>query len=115
MTNFWENFLLEIVLFTILGILYYFYQKKKIIEYEKNKNPLVVKFILNSCLAEKKDEPQPELDSLIESLDDYLLNKSSSPPLALLKKFITSKDCSPELKDVISEGIKEIEMAYEKK
>lgn len=109
MDKFWENFLLEIGLFTFLGVLYYFYQRRKIIQYEENKNPLVMGFILQSCLTEKKDEPQPQLDTLIESLDDYLHNKSSHPPIALLKVFMNSPDCSPELRDIIQEGILEVE------
>ncbi len=112
---FWENFLLEIALFTFLGVLYYFYQKRKIVNYEENKGPLVMGFILQSCLTEKKDQAQPQLDALIESLDDYLHNKASTPPMALLKLFMDSPDCSPELKDIIREGILEIEGADGKK
>lgn len=109
MQTFWENFLLEIALFTFLGVLYYFYQKRKIVNYEQNKGPLVMGFILQSCLTEKRDFPQPQLDTLIESLDDYLHNKASTPPIALLRLFMNSKDCSPELRDIICEGLQEIE------
>lgn len=115
MNSFWENFLLEIGLFILLGILYYFYQKRKIIHYEENKNPLVMGFILQSCLTEKKDTPQPQLDALIEALDDYLHNRSAHPPIALLRVFMNSPECSPELKDIISEGINEVEMNDGKK
>ncbi len=65
--------------------------------------------ILQSCLSEKRDAPQPLLDQLILSLDDYLHNRSGSPPLALLSLFMNSEECSPELRDVISEGISEME------
>ena len=115
MNEFWENFLLEILLFIFLGVLYYFYKKKKIVHYEENKKPLVMGFILQSCLTEKKDTPQPELDTLIESLDDYLHNRSSYPPIALLRHFSESSECSPELKDIIHEGILEIEDGDRKK
>ncbi len=115
MNDFWTNFLIEISLFIFLGVLYYFYQKKKIVHYEKNKTPLIIGFILQSCLTEKKDLPQAQLDAVIESLDDYLQNKISHPPLALLKHFSESAECSEELRDIIKEGIIEIEDGNRKK
>lgn len=109
MNDFWTNLLLELSLFIFLGVLYYFYQKKKIVHLEKNKTPLVMGFILQSCLTEKKDQPQPQLDALIESLDDYLQNRATHPPMTLLKHFSDSAECSPELRDIIQEGLLEIE------
>lgn len=109
MNETWQNILLEIGLFIFLGILYYFYQKRKIVSYEENKTPLVMGFILQSCLSEKKSEPEPELDAVIEALDDYLHNRSSQPPFALLKIYMQSPTCSTELRDVIREGILEVE------
>lgn len=109
MPKFLETFLMELALFIFLGILYYFYQKRKIIHYEENKTPLVMGFILQSCLTEKNDQPQPQLDAIIEALDDYLHNKASNPPYALLKVYMTSPECSQELRDIIREGILEIE------
>ena len=103
-----ENILLEIGLFVLLGVLYYFYQKRKIIHYEENKGPLVMGFILQSCLTERNDLPEAELDSVIESLDDYLHNKISHPPVALLKHYMSSGKCSPELSDIIREGLNEL-------
>lgn len=115
MASFWQNFLLEIGLFTFLGILYYFYQKRKIVDYEKNKTPLVMGFIFQSCLSEKEDRSQPELDHLIESIDDYLHNRTTQPPIILLKNFMLSEHCSQELKEIIREGIVEIEVNDGKK
>lgn len=115
MNDFLGNFLIELGLFTFLGVLYYFYQKRKIIHYEENKIPLVMGFILQSCLTEKKDISEPQLDTLIESLDDYLHNRSSTPPFALLRTYMNSPDCSPELKNIINEGMLEIENSDEKK
>jgi hypothetical protein len=109
MANFWMNFAIEIAVLSFLGVLYYFYQKRKLVEYEENKTPLVMSFILQSCLAHKTDAPDPKLDTLIESLDDFLQNKSSAPPLALLRTFAASQDCGPELKEIIDEGLKELE------
>lgn len=109
MPEFLENILLELALFIFLGVLYYFYQRRKILHFEENKSPLIMGFILQSCLTEKKDGPEPQLDSLIEALDDYLHNRSSQPPFALLKVYMNSSQCSQELRDIIREGILEIE------
>lgn len=109
MDSFWANFAIEIALFSFLGILYYFYQKKKILHYEANKTPMVMSYILQSCLTERGDSPDVELDALIEALDDYVQEKTSNPPLTLLKHFSQTAVCSEELKAVIEEGLKEIE------
>jgi hypothetical protein len=109
MDNFLTNFLIEIGLFTFLGVLYYFYQKRKIVHYEENKTPIVMGYILQSLLTERGENPHRELDPLIESVDDYLQNKTASPPIALLKVYSASESCSPELRAVISEGLQEIE------
>jgi hypothetical protein len=110
MDNTLLNFALEIGLFSLLGVLYYFYQKRKILKYEENKTPLVISFILQSCLSEKLDTAQPELDHVIEALDDFLKQESSHPPVSLLKTFAQTSECSPELKEVILEGLKELEL-----
>ncbi len=108
MNEFWMNFSLEIGLFSFLGILYYFYQKRKIIQYEENKTPIVLNYILQACLAEKKDIPQKELDLIIEFIDDFLKGTSQKNPITTLKKFTQSTDCSHELKEIILAGLKEI-------
>lgn len=115
MTDFWGNFLIEIGLFSFLGVLYYFWQKRRIIRDEENKIPIVLGFILQSCLVEKKESAEPELDSLIEALDDYLSNKTPTPPISLLKIYTSTTHCSSELKDIINMGLLELEMDHEKK
>ena len=103
------NFALEIGFFSFLGVLYYFYQKRKILKYEENKTPLVLNFILQACLADKTDSSQPQLDEVIIALDDFLNKKTLHPPIVLLKTFALSSGCHPELKEIILEGLKEIE------
>ena len=103
------NFTIEITVLSLLGIAYYFYQKRKILHYEKNKIPMIISHLLQSCLAEKNDDPAPQLDAVIESIDDFLNQKSSLPPLKQLKSFSASSECSPELKEIIEESLKEIE------
>lgn len=115
MDNLWGTLLLEIGIFTFFGVLYYFYQRKKIIQYEANKTPVVMGMILQSCLMEKNELKQSDLDALIEALDDYLHNKTQFPPIPLLKHYLRSETCSPELRDVIDNGLKEIEEYDSKK
>jgi hypothetical protein len=108
MDKFWTNFLAEIGLFTLLGVLYYFYQKKKILSYEENKEPMIMGFILQSCLSERGESDKPELDVVIEALDDYLHNRTLSPPYVLLRSFSESTHCSQELRHIILEGLEEM-------
>ena len=109
MNDMWLNFALEIALFSFLGILYYFYQKRKILRFSETKTPLVMNFLLQTCLSEKLETPQPKLDQLIEALDDYLKDTEITPPTPLLKTFMESSECSPELKSAILQGLKELE------
>jgi hypothetical protein len=108
MNDFWTNFLIEIALFTFLGVLYYFYQRRKIIKYEENKGPMIAGQLLQACLTERGEEPDPELDPLIEALDDYIHGKAQTPPVALMKHLISNSHCSPELKDVLREALSEL-------
>ncbi|HXH30340.1 MAG TPA: hypothetical protein VNJ01_05985 [Bacteriovoracaceae bacterium] len=109
MTDILGNILIELGLFSFLGMLYYFYQKKKILRYEENKAPLVMGLILQSCLIEREETPEPRIDALIEALDDFIQNKTPTPPLALLKIYAEDPGCSPELRDVIREGLQELD------
>jgi hypothetical protein len=109
MNDLWMNFALEIGLFSILGIGYYFYQKRKIIHFEENKNPIIINYILEICLAEKTESKEKELDDLIIELDDYLNQKKLTPPIKQLRDFSESTFCSPRLKEVIQSSLKEIE------
>ena len=103
-----ENLLYELALFTLLGVLYYFYQKKKILSYEENKGALIMGYILQACLSVRGENPEKELDPIIESLDDYLQNKTLTPPTALLSVYANSSTCPAELKDIILQGIEDL-------
>jgi hypothetical protein len=103
-----ENLLYELLFLSFLGVLYYFYQKRKILSYEENKGPIIMGFILQSCLASRGEAANAELDPVIESLDDYLHNKVATPPTALLSTYAKSSDCSPELRDVILQGLEDL-------
>lgn len=105
----WFNFALEIGFLSFLGVLYYFYQKRKIVQYEENKTPIVLNFLLQAALAEKNDEANPALDTLIEKIDDYLNQKTPTAPLKELNVFAQSPSCPAELKETILEAMKELE------
>jgi hypothetical protein len=108
MKQFWMNFALEIGILSGLGIIYYFYQKKKLLHFEENKNQMVMTFLLNSCLSEKNDSSQPELDLLIEALDDFVNLKNSMIPVSQLESFSTCSECSEELRALILEALGEL-------
>lgn len=103
-----ENLLYELLFLSFLGLLYYLYQRRKILLFEDNKGPMIMGSVLQSCLSVRGDEPDPELDPVIEGLDDYLQNKSATPPTALLTVYANSSSCSPELRDIILQGIEDL-------
>ena len=105
----WLNFAVEIGFLSFLGVLYYFWQKRRIIRYEENKTPIVMNFLMQACLQEKTEEAQPQLDKVIEALDDYLNKKSATAPVVLLKHFAATSECPKDLSHAITEGLKEIE------
>jgi hypothetical protein len=101
-------FLLEIALLALLGLLYYLYQRRRILREDRQKGPLIMGYLLQSILAEKGETPDATVDTLIESLDDYLHNRAAHPPRALLRHFAATPACSPELRDVILTGLAEL-------
>lgn len=103
-----ENLFYEMLLFSLLGVLYYFYQKKKILSYEENKGPLIMGYILQSCLAVRGETPDPNLDPVIESLDDFIHNKTATPPTDLLSVYANSPECNADLREVILQGIEDL-------
>lgn len=108
MQSHWGNFLIELGVLSFFGVLYYLFQRKKILQYEDRKIPITMQFILEACLAEKKDFPQKHLDDLIISIDDYLKDTTRIPPFSLLKSYEQSSDCSLELKKIIQIGLLEM-------
>lgn len=108
MDDFWFNILIEMALLCLLGVLYYFYQKKKILKYEADKEPLVMGYVLQCCLSERGDDPSADIDPVIEALDDYLHNRSASSPKALLSMFIKNQKGTAELREVMQAALDEI-------
>lgn len=115
MIEFWLKLVLEISFLALLGVLYYFYQKKKLLGFDQDKIHIIMEVILNSCLNEKNEYPQPELDRLIETIDDYLKGLTPSPPLDQIRHYLENKKCSEDLRSIINEGLKELEPLHAKK
>jgi hypothetical protein len=109
MNDFWFNIMLEIGLLILLGVLYYFYQRKKILSYEADKGPLLMGYILQCCLSERGDTPSADLDPVIEALDDYLHNRTPTPPVVMIEYYLKSEKGTPELRDVMREALLELE------
>jgi hypothetical protein len=96
---------LEIGFLALLGLLYYFYQRKKILRSQENTELADMSYVLHAVLNERTDEADPEADALIEALDDFISNKTSTPPRALLRVYADSPKCSPELRALIHEAL----------
>lgn len=103
------NLSLEMALFTGLGVLYYFYKKKKILRHEEEKATYLMGFILEASLNERGDTPHDLLDPLITAIDDFLHNRTSSPPLSLIKVCAEKKTFSEEYQSVLKEALLELD------
>jgi hypothetical protein len=108
MNNMIQGLIWELLLLAFLGVLYYFYQKRKLISYELNKTPVIISYLLQSSLSERGEENNLELDSIIASLDDYLKNKSKTIPFKELNTYSRRKDCSPEFRQIIIDSLEEL-------
>ncbi len=100
---------LEMALFTGLGVLYYFYQKKKILRHEEEKATYLMGFVLEASLSERGDSPHDLLDPLIEAIDDFLHNRTTVPPLGLLKICAKNDSFSEEYRSVLQESLLELD------
>jgi hypothetical protein len=108
MNSTWINLLLELALFIILGILYYFYQKKKILADQKNLSRSFLEMTLQACLREKNHYSNEKLDQLIICIDDYLNDLHHPTPYQEMKLYLHHPDCSEELKVIMRETLQEV-------
>lgn len=99
---------LEMALFAGLGVLYYFYQKKRILRHEEEKATYLMGFILEASLSERGDEAHATLDPLIEAIDDFLHNRISTPPFGLMKICAKDASFSEEYRNVLQEALNEL-------
>jgi hypothetical protein len=103
------NLSLEMALFAGLGMLYYFYQKRKILRYEEEKVTYLMGLILEASLSERGNSPSDQLDPLIEAIDDFLHNRSSFPPLGLIRTCAGNTSFSEEYRRVLKESLLELD------
>jgi hypothetical protein len=69
---------------------------------------MLMGLLLQSLLAERGEIENPEIDPIIEALDDYLQNKTINPPINLLTQYASSPTCGQEMKEIILEALKEL-------
>jgi hypothetical protein len=98
----------EISLLGTLGLVYYFYQRKKILNYEKNRLSDLLSFMLQQSLVERGDKENHELDRIIVQLDDSLKSGSQNFPIDNLRRYSQRKDCSEEYREIIKALLNEI-------
>jgi hypothetical protein len=103
------NLSLEMALFAGLGMLYYFYQKRKILRYEEEKVTYLMGLILEASLSERENSPSDQLDPLIEAIDDFLHNRSSTPPYELIRTCAGNTSFSEEYRSVLKESLLELD------
>jgi hypothetical protein len=108
-TNSLFNIAIELAILSLLGMVYYFYQKRKLAHFEKNKTLISMNLILDMCLSRKSDSASPQLDLLIEALDDFITQKTEQPPLELIQTYLKSEECSPDLYREITTTLREFE------
>lgn len=99
---------LEMAILAGLGMLYYFYQKKKILRHEEEKATYLMGFILEASLSERGDDSHELLDPLIEAIDDFLHNRTTTPPLGLMRVCAGHTRFSEEYRSVLQEALSEL-------
>lgn len=104
----YKNLAIELVVLAALGLIYYFWQKRRILQFEQNKSLAVAAPLLQACLIEKDQQSFEMLESFILELDDFLHGKSSSFPTALAEQLAGHSACPQDLSEVIKESLKEL-------
>lgn len=104
----YKNLAIELAVLAALGLIYYFWQKRRIIQFEQNKSYAVAAPLLQACLIEKDQQSFEMLESFIIELDDFLHGKSASFPTVLAEQLAGHKACPHDLSEVIKESLKEL-------
>ena len=104
----YKNLAIELALLAALCLIYYFWQKRRIIKFEQNKSLAVAAPLLQACLIEKDQQSFEMLESFIIELDDFLHGKSASFPTVLAEQLAGHKACPHDLSEVIKESLKEL-------
>lgn len=104
----YKNLAIELAVLAALGLVYYFWQKRRILQFEQNKSYAVAAPLLQACLIEKDQQSFEMLESFILELDDFLHGKSGSFPTVLAEQLASNKACPHDLSEVIKESLKEL-------
>ncbi|HLW55790.1 MAG TPA: hypothetical protein VKY27_00290 [Bacteriovoracaceae bacterium] len=104
----YQTLFIELLALGGLGLGYYFWQKRRILSFEKDKEAIVAAPLLQACLIEQEQKSFELLDNFIFALDDFLHGKTSYFPVALAKELMGSKDCPEDLSSIIEESLREI-------
>lgn len=80
----------EMALLSLLGVGYYFFQKRRYLRWLKEEPQVLAKDLFLYLNAEEQIPDSSELSTLLSSLEDYLEQRRESWPVEELKKFHAS-------------------------
>ena len=104
----YKNLAIELLVLAALGLVYYFWQRRRILQFEQHKSYAVAAPLLQACLIEKDQQSFELLESFILELDDFLHGKSATFPTALAQQLANNISCPHDLSEVIKESLKEL-------
>lgn len=104
----YQTLFIELMALAVLGLGYYFWQKRRILSFEKDKEAIVAAPLLQACLIEQDLKSFKLLDNFILALDDYLHGKTNYFPVVLAKELMASRECPEDLSSIIEESLREI-------
>lgn len=86
----WWQLLGEIALLSLLGVGYYYFQKRRYLRWLKEEPQLLAKDLFLFLNAEERIPNSNELTTLLSSLEDFLEQRRATWPIEELKKFHSS-------------------------
>lgn len=104
----YKTLFIELIVLGLLGVIYYFWQKRRILNFENNKAVAVAAPLLQACLIEQDQGSFELLNHFIIALDDFIHGKSSYFPTSLAEQLIQEQQCPADLADIIKESLREI-------
>jgi hypothetical protein len=87
--NWWE-LLAEMALLSLLGVGYYYFQKRRYLRWLKEDPQILAKDLFVFLNAEEAIPNSSELSTLLASLEDFLEQRRTNWPVEELKKFHAS-------------------------
>jgi len=105
----YQTLFIELAVLAGLGLLYYFWEKKRILQFEENKAMAIASPLLQACLIEQEQTSFTLLDNFILALDDFLHGKTSYFPTSLAQELVKDPKCPEDLAAIITESLKEMD------